>query len=717
MLLFAAVGTILLNSATAYAATDSFNASSSGAGLSGTSTSLYDMLQRNKEVEFQLAKSSIQGVRKMSTNEGEKFFLDYWQFNNDSHGSLSERDVADFDIDIEKSYDAQSSQDESQVNLFHARSYPFKPSFDRETNSILGRSLLDVRDFKCPTGTDACTSIGRSDRCCSSSDTCELVTDTGSGDVGCCPNGQTCGGTVGSCQSGYSTCSTALGGGCCIPGYECVSGGCAFVSVVTITIDQTVTLSTKTYSTEPQNTKSVSASTSTSKSTSSTSSSSSTTETETTATLVAPARPTSLTTQTHATTSQTEVCPTGFYACSAVYGGGCCQTGRNCDTTSCPTTSSTTFTSNGVTIVEPVTTSSSSSTGKCATGWSICAATAGGGCCPLGYMCGSSCTATAAATTVAKEQATGGAGGAYQSQFQPPIMSDKPQAPLPFIYQFAAGAVAGVSEVPAGCGQDSSTGVAVAGAEHYNGMFDCFSKIIKTEGFSRLYRGISAPILMEAPKRATKFAANDSWGAFYRGLFGVDKQTQSLAVLTGATAGATESFVVVPFELVKIRLQDKASKYNGMMDVVKTIVREEGPLAMYNGLESTLWRHILWNAGYFGCIFQVRAQLPTPEPGNKSQQTRNDLIAGSIGGIAGTIINTPMDVVKSRIQNTSKVAGQIPKYNWAWPAVGTVLKEEGFGALYKGFIPKVLRLGPGGGILLVVFTNMMDFFRTMRGEQ
>lgn len=32
-------------------------------------------------------------------------------------------------------------------------------------------------------------------------------------------------------------------------------------------------------------------------------------------------------------------------------------------------------------------------------------------------------------------------------------------------------------------------------------MVDCFRKIVKNEGFSRLYRGISAPILMEAPKR------------------------------------------------------------------------------------------------------------------------------------------------------------------------------------------------------------------------
>lgn len=82
-----------------------------------------------------------------------------------------------------------------------------------------------------------------------------------------------------------------------------------------------------------------------------------------------------------------------------------------------------------------------------------------------------------------------------------------------------------------------------------------FVKDLISCSFSRLYRGISAPILMEAPKRATKFAANDEWGKFYRNLFGVAKMNQSLSILTGASAGATEAFVVVPFELVKIRLQ------------------------------------------------------------------------------------------------------------------------------------------------------------------
>ncbi|KAI2627089.1 mitochondrial 2-oxodicarboxylate carrier 1 [Hypomontagnella submonticulosa] len=292
--------------------------------------------------------------------------------------------------------------------------------------------------------------------------------------------------------------------------------------------------------------------------------------------------------------------------------------------------------------------------------------------------------------------------------------------PLPFIYTFAAGAVAGISEILTMYPLDVvktrvqlQTGKG-AGADAYTGMLDCFQKIIRNEGFSRLYRGITAPILMEAPKRAIKFAANDEWGKVYRKAFGVEKMNQSLSILTGASAGATESFVVVPFELVKIRLQDKASagKYNGIIDVVAKTIKNEGILAMYNGLESTMWRHILWNAGYFGCIFQVKELLPKAE--TKRGEIVNGLISGSIGGTVGTILNTPMDVVKSRIQNSPKVAGQVRKYNWAWGACATVMKEEGFGALYKGFLPKVLRLGPGGGILLVVFTGVMDFFRSMK---
>ena len=86
----------------------------------------------------------------------------------------------------------------------------------------------------------------------------------------------------------------------------------------------------------------------------------------------------------------------------------------------------------------------------------------------------------------------------------------------------------------------------------------------------------------------------------------------------------------------------------------------------------------------------------------------NNFIAGSIGGTCGTILNTPFDVVKTRVQ--SQITGPY-KYNWTLPSLVTVIKEEGVGALYKGFTPKVLRLGPGGGILLVVFDFLSGYIR------
>lgn len=294
--------------------------------------------------------------------------------------------------------------------------------------------------------------------------------------------------------------------------------------------------------------------------------------------------------------------------------------------------------------------------------------------------------------------------------------------PLPFYAQFTAGAIAGVTELLCLYPLDVvktrmqlQGKVAVPGTERYNGMVDAFRKIIKSEGAGRLYRGLVPPLMLEAPKRAVKFAANDFWGKTYRDLTGSDKMTQGLSVLTGCSAGATESVVVVPFELVKIRLQDRAQShlYTGPMDVVRKIVQADGVLGLYAGLESTFWRHVLWNGGYFGCIFQVRSLLPAAN--GKGEEIRNNFISGAIGGFVGTALNTPADMVKSRIQNTPNVPGVPRKYNWTFPSMLTIAREEGPRALYQGFTPKVLRLAPGGGVLLLVVEIVLEQWRNLLG--
>ncbi|KAG1750442.1 mitochondrial carrier [Suillus paluster] len=294
-------------------------------------------------------------------------------------------------------------------------------------------------------------------------------------------------------------------------------------------------------------------------------------------------------------------------------------------------------------------------------------------------------------------------------------MATDQRKPLPFVANFAAGAIAGVSEIltfyPLGDMSQVKTRMQLETGKGKHGMVGTMSSIVREEGFGRLYRGLVPPLLLEAPKRAVKFAANDFWGKTYMGLSGDSKMTQQLSILTGCSAGATESFVVVPFELVKIKLQDKSSTFAGPIDVVKQILRKEGPLGLYAGMEATFWRHLWWNGGYFGCIHQVRSIMSPAE----ARQLFNNFVSGSVGGFVGTAVNTPFDVVKSRIQGAAKVPGVVSKYNWTYPALMTIMREEGPAALYKGFLPKVLRLAPGGGVLLLVVEFTLGVFRQALG--
>jgi len=293
-------------------------------------------------------------------------------------------------------------------------------------------------------------------------------------------------------------------------------------------------------------------------------------------------------------------------------------------------------------------------------------------------------------------------------------MATRERKPLPFAATFTAGAIAGISEILTFYPLDVvKTRMQLSVGTDKLGLLGTFKGIIAKEGPGRLYRGLVPPLLMEAPKRAIKFAANDFWGKTFLQFSGRKKMDQQLAILTGCSAGATESFVVVPFELVKIRLQDKASTYAGPIDVVRKIVQQQGLLGMYSGMESTFWRHVWWNGGFFGSIYQVRAVLPKPQ--SKSGEMLNNFVSGSIGGFVGTLLNTPFDVVKSRIQSVQVVPGVKPKYSWTYPAVLTVYREEGMAALYKGFVPKVLRLGPGGGVLLLVVEGTLAAFRKALG--
>lgn len=177
-------------------------------------------------------------VRKMTGDQGEMFFPEYWQFEVESNGAqkLEQEKRRPIPRSLKLLKDEPIVKDWANASI----PQPLQAPFSLHTNDQLGaRPLmsrllrspgaifaLDTRNFACPGGTDACTSINRPNSCCATGLTCQLATDGGLGDVGCCEAGQTCGQDVSGCPNEYTLCPSSLGGGCCIPGSACDGVGC-----------------------------------------------------------------------------------------------------------------------------------------------------------------------------------------------------------------------------------------------------------------------------------------------------------------------------------------------------------------------------------------------------------------------------------------------------------------------------------------------------------
>ena len=129
---------------------------------------------------------------------------------------------------------------------------------------------------------------------------------------------------------------------------------------------------------------------------------------------------------------------------------------------------------------------------------------------------------------------------------------------------------------------------------------------------------------------------------------------------------------------------------------------------------------------YFGLMQAIKNSLPVRQ--SKGVELIQSLLVGTGCGMVATVrsfpavslslslasqcFNAPFDVAKSRFQSQlpQRVSGQRPKYRFTLQTLWTVYREEGPLALYKGWAPKVLRMGLGGGVGIATFELVVHLF-------
>ncbi|XP_043603513.1 mitochondrial 2-oxodicarboxylate carrier-like isoform X1 [Bombus pyrosoma] len=248
-------------------------------------------------------------------------------------------------------------------------------------------------------------------------------------------------------------------------------------------------------------------------------------------------------------------------------------------------------------------------------------------------------------------------------------------------------------------------------ALYYTGIRDCMNKMYNNEGVAAFWKGILPPIIMETPKRAVKFFSFEQYKKFFN-----NHTSQSTAFFcAGFLTGVTEAILVNPFEVVKVQMQSNRKHINdspSTIAVTRHILYNQGfgLNGLNKGLSATIMRNAVFNAFYFGIYRSIIPRL------NKQKEYVPELfLKFAIGFISGTVascMNIPFDVAKSRIQGPQ---GTI-QYKGTLQTIYLVYQNEGFRALYKGLLPKILRLGPGGAIMLIVYDKMTAFLNMQFGD-
>jgi len=91
------------------------------------------------------------------------------------------------------------------------------------------------------------------------------------------------------------------------------------------------------------------------------------------------------------------------------------------------------------------------------------------------------------------------------------------------------------------------------------------------------------------------------------------------------------------------------------------------------------------------------------------------LLAGLSAGVTEAVaVVTPMEVIKIRLQAQHHSMADpldVPKYRNAAHALYTVLKEEGFGALYRGVSLTALRQGSNQAVNFTAYTEFKEILQ------
>lgn len=243
-------------------------------------------------------------------------------------------------------------------------------------------------------------------------------------------------------------------------------------------------------------------------------------------------------------------------------------------------------------------------------------------------------------------------------------------------------------------------------------MVDCIIKTSKQEGVKALYCGIWPAVLRQATYGTIKF------GTYYtlknalakRRADGGTKEHLPTNTFCAAFAGGLSSAIANPTDVLKVRMQMGEEKRN-LVRCFLDIYRTEGRGGLWRGVGPTSQRAAVIAAVELPVYDAAKRRLLGP----LGDSPPNHLLSSLLASLGSAVASTPLDVLRTRLMNQRKILDHQIRtneiiYKGTVDCLLQTVRSEGARALYKGFVPTWLRMGPWNIIFFITYEQLKQLY-------
>ncbi|XP_037933893.1 mitochondrial uncoupling protein 4-like isoform X2 [Teleopsis dalmanni] len=220
---------------------------------------------------------------------------------------------------------------------------------------------------------------------------------------------------------------------------------------------------------------------------------------------------------------------------------------------------------------------------------------------------------------------------------------------------------------------------------------------------------------MQSPKQGEATVLSETTGSKTRNQMRPVKfdyaDSFACTYIVSVFAASIAEVATYPLDLTKTRLQIQGEavtetmkiqnatiqpkmQYRGMLATAFGIIKEEGPLKLWQGITPALYRHVVYS-GVRICSYDfLRKEYGQTENSNNiTLPLWKSAICGVLAGAIAQWLASPADLVKVQIQMEGKrrIMGAPPRVLSVAHAFRQIVHQGGLKSLWKGSIPNVQR--------------------------